>query len=607
MLKKFGLRIIRKEENKHHLRVIWYFLSLYKSKFAFLILLAAFIGVVESLNIALIYPIIFNGLSLNAEQNSSMILNFLSVLVKYIPVKDPLVGCCVLFIILAILAFIMKLFYFYFSVYLTSKMVLDTKQAIFDKCSNSDYQFFIDHKQGELLYNTVEAPKNVGGLLNILSSIFVELILSVTIFSVLLSMSWKLTVVIIIGGVGYYYLTKYLSLKIQYIAGRKQLESSQTETTIISEYTTGIKQIKVFETYSYWKDLFDGTLFTYRKYLRKSDFWSRFPEIFILFLLYISIGIAVIFIKLQYPTNFVNNLPVIGTFGVALLTIMPRLSKFGTYRMQLMASIPSVEVVHQILKDTSYNQIKNGDRKFTSLKSSMDIQNVTFAHKDRDILLKDVNMEIKKDRVTAVVGASGSGKSTIAHLLLRLHDVDSGGIYIDGVNIKEFDIYSFLRKVGYVSQDTFIFNASVKDNISFGCKYSDEEIIEATKIANAHEFIQKFPDKYNTLVGDRGTRLSGGEKQRIAIARAMIRKPDILILDEATSSLDTLSEKLVQQAINKVSKNCTTFIIAHRLSTIQNADIIYVIDNGKIVEKGKHLELIKKKGKYWELHNIQKI
>jgi len=486
-------------------------------------------------------------------------------------------------------------------------MVLDTKQAIFDKCSNSDYQFFIDHKQGELLYNTVEAPKNVGGLLNILSSIFVELILSVTIFSVLLSMSWKLTVVIIIGGVGYYYLTKYLSLKIQYIAGRKQLESSQTETTIISEYTTGIKQIKVFETYSYWKDLFDGTLFTYRKYLRKSDFWSRFPEIFILFLLYISIGIAVIFIKLQYPTNFVNNLPVIGTFGVALLTIMPRLSKFGTYRMQLMASIPSVEVVHQILKDTSYNQIKNGDRKFTSLKSSIDIQNVTFAHKDRDILLKDVNMEIKKDRVTAVVGASGSGKSTIAHLLLRLHDVDSGGIYIDGVNIKEFDIYSFLRKVGYVSQDTFIFNASVKDNISFGCKYSDEEIIEATKIANAHEFIQKFPDKYNTLVGDRGTRLSGGEKQRIAIARAMIRKPDILILDEATSSLDTLSEKLVQQAINKVSKNCTTFIIAHRLSTIQNADIIYVIDNGKIVEKGKHLELIKKKGKYWELQNIQKI
>ncbi|UCH72146.1 MAG: ATP-binding cassette domain-containing protein, partial [Thermoplasmatales archaeon] len=208
---------------------------------------------------------------------------------------------------------------------------------------------------------------------------------------------------------------------------------------------------------------------------------------------------------------------------------------------------------------------------------------------------------------TALVGPSGSGKSTIVNLLLRLYDVKEGGVYIDNLNIKDYDIFSFLQKVGFVGQETFIYNASIKENIAFGGEYTDFEIMDAARLANADEFIENFPDGYDTIVGDQGMRLSGGEKQRIAIARAMIRKPEILILDEATSSLDNVSENTVQKAINKVSKNCTTFIIAHRLSTIQNADIINVLDKGKIVEKGTHEELIRKKGRYWDLHNIQKL
>jgi ATP-binding cassette subfamily B protein/subfamily B ATP-binding cassette protein MsbA len=240
------------------------------------------------------------------------------------------------------------------------------------------------------------------------------------------------------------------------------------------------------------------------------------------------------------------------------------------------------------------------------LHSGIELKNVTFAYKNRETLLNNASLSINKDKITALVGSSGSGKSTIVNLLLRLHDVNDGGVYIDNTNIKEFDIFSFLKKVGFVSQDTFIFNASVRDNIAFGNVYTDQEILEAAKLANADEFIQKLPEKYDTMAGDRGMRLSGGEKQRIAIARAMIRKPEIVILDEATSSLDNVSENVVQKAINNISKNCTTFIIAHRLSTIQNADIIYVIDHGEIVESGKHAELLQKKGKYWELYNIQK-
>jgi len=598
------MRLMGMKKGNNALKIVWFFMGHYKLHFMFLIASAAFIGILETLNVAIMYPILSYGLGTGTTNN--LFLDFIDKFTKLIPISDTLVIYCILFITLACLVFVAKLFYFFFSARLTSKIVIEAKQDIFNKCINSDYQFFVDNKQGEILYKTSTAPGSIATLLEIISSSFVELILLASLFSLLLSMSWKGTILIVVGGIGYYYLTKYLSIKVHYKAGRKRLESGQTETVVVSEFTSGIKQIKVFETFPYWKNLFDKALHTFWKYYRKGYFWTRVPEILIIFLLYLSIGSVVIFIKLQYPSSFISTIPVIGTFAFAVFLIMPRLSKFGTYRMNFMNILPNVETVFKMLKDTSYTKIKNGDKEFKGLKSGIELRNVKFAHKERDILLNNASLEIKKDKITAMVGASGTGKTTIVDLLLRLHDVDDGGIYIDNTNIKKFDIFSFLKKVGYVSQETFIYNASIKDNIAFGDDYTEQEIIESARLANADEFIQQFPERYESLVGDRGTRLSGGEKQRIAIARAMIRKPEILILDEATSSLDNISESIVQKAINKVSKNCTTFIIAHRLSTIQNADVIYVLDQGKIVESGTHRQLLSKKGKYWELYNIQK-
>jgi ATP-binding cassette subfamily B protein/subfamily B ATP-binding cassette protein MsbA len=419
-------------------------------------------------------------------------------------------------------------------------------------------------------------------------------------------LSWKGTALIIVGGIGYYYLTKYLSTRVSYAAGAKQLESGQKETVVVTEFTSGIKQIKVFEVFPYWKKQFDNAIKTYWFNYKRSYFWARIPEILVILLLYLSIGSSVVFIKLTNPSGFITAIPVIGTFAFAVFIILPKISKLGSYRMDLMVVLPNLEAIFRMLKDATYSKIKNGNKEFTGLNSGIELRNAKFAYKDRDVLLDNVSLKIKKDKITALVGASGSGKSTVVNLMLRLHDVNDGGVYIDDVNIKEFDIFSFLKKVGYVSQETFIYNASIRDNIAFGGEYTEPKIIEAAKLANADEFIQQLPEKYDTTVGDRGMKISGGEKQRIAIARAMIRKPEILILDEATSSLDNISENTVQKAINKISKSCTTLIIAHRLSTIQNADIIYVIDKGKIVESGMHTELLKKKGKYWDLYSIQK-
>jgi ATP-binding cassette subfamily B protein/subfamily B ATP-binding cassette protein MsbA len=550
------------------------------------------------------YPILANGLGKAADSNA--FLDFINIFLKLIPIEDTLVRYCVLFIIIAVLVFLAKLFYLYFYIRLSSRIVIDTKMGIFNKYMRSDYQFFVDNKQGEILYKTYTAPNSISGLLNIISSAFVEIILSISVFILLFSISLKGTVIIIVGGILYYYLTKYLSSRVSYVAGRKKLESSQSETVVISEFTSGIKQIKVFETYGYWREMFDSAVQKFYKYHRKSYFWRRVPEVMLFLVLYLSVGGVVILIKLQYPGEFLSVLPVIGTFAFAVMLVLPKLSKFGNYRMEFMHILPDAEAVYSMLKDITYSTMKNGNKEFIQLKSGIEMKDVNFAHKDRDILLDNISLKIKKDKITALVGPSGSGKSTIVDLLLRLHDVESGGVYIDGVNIKDYDIFSFLKKIGFVSQETFVYNATIRDNIAFGGEYTDNEILEAAKLANADEFIQKTPDKYNTIVGDRGMKLSGGEKQRIAIARAVIRKPEILILDEATSSLDNVSESFVQDAINAVSKNCTTFIIAHRLTTIQNADVINVLDNGKIIESGSHEELVAKKGEYWKLYNIQK-
>ena len=593
-----------KENVQNVLKTIWFFLSQYKIQFLFLLILATFVGLLETLNVALIAPILSN--SLGNQTSNNIFTNFINIFVKIIPINDTLVKYCILFIALAVFVFLFKIVYFFFSVNFISKIVIDTKQNIFNKCINSDYQFFIDNKEGEILYKTATAPTYVATLLTILSSFFVDLILSASIFFLLLSLSWKGTAIIIVGGIGYYYLTKYLSTRVSYAAGVKQLESGQKETVVVTEFTSGIKQIKVFETFPYWKKQFDNAIKTYWFNYKRSYFWARIPEILVVLLLYLSIGSLVVFIRLTNPSGFISAIPVIGTFAFAVFIILPKISKLGNYRMELMGIIPNIEAIFRLLKDRTYNKIKNGDKEFTGLNSGIELRCVKFAHKDRDILLDDVSLTIKKDKITALVGPSGSGKSTVVNLVLRLYDVNEGGVYIDDTNIKDYNIFPFLKKVGYVSQETFIYNSSILDNIAFGGDYTGKEIMEAAKLANADEFIQQLPEKYDTIVGDRGMKISGGEKQRIAIARAMIRKPEILILDEATSSLDNISENIVQKAINKISKNCTTLIIAHRLSAIQNADIIYVIDKGKIVESGTHADLLKEKGKYWELYNIQK-
>lgn len=235
------------------------------------------------------------------------------------------------------------------------------------------------------------------------------------------------------------------------------------------------------------------------------------------------------------------------------------------------------------------------------------LENISFKYED-DYVLRNFDLEVPKGHSVALVGQSGSGKSTIANLVTRFYDVNEGAIKIDGDNIKTLSKKSLRSLLGLVTQDSILFNDTVRSNIALGKESATEdEITEAAKIANAHEFISELPNGYDTNIGDGGNKLSGGQKQRLSIARAVLKNPPIMILDEATSALDTESERLVQDALEKMMRNRTSIVIAHRLSTIQTADTIVVLQKGKIVEQGSHEELLAKKGNYFKLVEMQSL
>jgi ATP-binding cassette subfamily B protein len=241
-----------------------------------------------------------------------------------------------------------------------------------------------------------------------------------------------------------------------------------------------------------------------------------------------------------------------------------------------------------------------------NVKGEIVFENVGFSYDEGKKVLHNINLHVSAGETIAIVGPSGGGKTTLCSLIPRFYDINEGSIKIDGIDIRDIKIKSLRRNIGLVQQDVFLFSGTIRDNIRYGrMDATDEEIIEAAKAANAHEFILELSDGYDTLIGERGIKLSGGQKQRIAIARMFLKNPPILILDEATSSLDNQSEAIIQKSIEKLSKNRTTFIIAHRLATVKHAKRIIVLTENGIVEEGTHEELMNKKGEYYKLYNAQ--
>lgn len=295
-------------------------------------------------------------------------------------------------------------------------------------------------------------------------------------------------------------------------------------------------------------------------------------------------------------------------YMVILYSIINPLKDFAKAGYNIPKGLASMERVDKILK--AENPIKEpaNPKPLSGMNDKIEFKDLSFSYDGKREVLKHINLTVPKGQTIALVGQSGSGKSTLVDLLPRYHDIHSGEIMIDGVNIKDFRIHDLRGLIGNVNQEAILFNDSFLNNISFGVENATlEQVIEAAKIANAHDFIMETENGYDTTIGDRGSKLSGGQRQRVSIARAILKNPPILILDEATSALDTESERLVQEALERLMKTRTTIAIAHRLSTIKNADEICVLYEGEIVERGKHEELLEKNGYYKRLNDMQSL
>ena len=294
------------------------------------------------------------------------------------------------------------------------------------------------------------------------------------------------------------------------------------------------------------------------------------------------------------------------TFLFVLIRTTPLVSALNGTRVGFIASQGALHAVTELLRQDDKPYFQDGQKVFNGLERSIDFVSVDFSYVPGEPVLHDITLSLKRGETTALVGSSGAGKTTLADLIPRFYDPSQGQILVDGVDLKEFKINTLRHRMAIVSQDTFIFNTTVGDNIVYGVENATEaDMIRVAKAANALEFIQELPDGFETQLGERGVRLSGGQRQRIAIARALLRNPEILILDEATSALDSVTEKLIQESLERLSKGRTVIAIAHRLSTIANADKVVVMEKGRVVEQGKYQDLLQERGELWKYHQMQ--
>jgi subfamily B ATP-binding cassette protein MsbA len=399
----------------------------------------------------------------------------------------------------------------------------------------------------------------------------------------------------------------YIGIVLRKISGLLQQKMADI-TNNLHETITGVKIVKAFGMEKYEnKKFFDET----NKYFKLSLKITRIRNIASPATEFLSVIVGVVIIYFGAQLVLVDkSISASQFFGflLAIFQLMPPVKELSSVNNRIQESSAAADRIFEIL-DTE-PRIKNIENPIVveDFKDSVEFQNVTFMYDDsEEPVLDGINIKVKKGNVIALVGSSGAGKTTMVDLLPRFYDPIDGKILLDGIDIKKIRIEDLRRLMGIVTQETVLFNESARSNIAYGLSECPEEkIIEAAKAANAHNFIMELPHKYDTIIGEKGTKLSGGQRQRISIARAILKNPPIMILDEATSALDNESEVLVQEAIERLLHDRTVFVIAHRLSTIRNADRIIVLDRGKIVQDGKHDQLLEdQNGIYKKLYELQ--
>ncbi len=478
-------------------------------------------------------------------------------------------------------------------------------KQIFDQLQSVSLSYFGKTRSGEII-NTFsnevsQLQQAVGGISFLLSKTFVLSIYTI----IAMRISWQLTLLslLLFGSIGVG-LSK-LNARVR----EKSFPVSQARGHMMSvtvELVNGIRTIQAFATQKFEEKRFNeasaevlqAASVSTRTYAMIRPLAEGLASTVLISMIIVGMTVFVSSGVLQTASLL--------TFLFTLMRLVPAMQEISGNLAVLSSFQGAIQNIERLLRRDDKPYLRNGLVEFQGLQKAIELISVDFSYDGKVPVLENVTLSIKKGETIAFVGGSGAGKSTLVDLIPRFYDVTQGSILFDGVDVRKFDINSVRRRIAVVSQDTFIFNTSVRNNIAYGLEsVVDDVVFEAAQLANALDFILEMPLGFETVLGDRGVRLSGGQRQRIAIARALLRNPEILILDEATSALDSVSERLIQESLEKLSVGRTVIAIAHRLSTIVRADKVIVLEQGRIVEQGTYDELLNQRGKLWNYHQMQ--
>ena len=491
-----------------------------------------------------------------------------------------------------------------FSTVISSSIYKDIVTDIYNKIQTLDMEYFSSKKIGDMMTRVMTDPSNINSIILEIFDMISEIIKVVFFLGIAFYIDFDLTLGVMV-------VTPILVITVRRYAkrlkrsGRQRQEALDGLNSKLQETLSGIRIIRAFATEEYEINNFKKKNNSLKKiavrsarYNAKANSIMEALNYIIIALLLMFSGYRVLRAKNFTPGDFIT---IIGAISSMYTPARRAITRFNAISVNL----SSITRVSEILEEMPSIVNKENCIKFENFTDGISFENVDFEYKDNpEKILKNINLDVKKGETVAFVGNSGGGKSTLVNLIPRFFDVSNGSLKIDGIDVRDYEIKSLRKAIGIVPQETFLFSGTILSNIKYSRQDATfEEVVEAAKQANAHEFIENLPDGYDTEIGERGVKLSGGQKQRIAIARAILENPQILILDEATSALDNESEKLVQDALEKLMKGKTTFVIAHRLTTIENSNKIVVIQKGEVKEIGSHNELLSKDGIYKALYN----